>query len=52
MSHVAKCETEEAYFRSDLLEKRRQLMATWGEYCTMAPADYGEVVPLHRGISA
>jgi integrase len=52
MSHVAKGETEEAYFRSDLLEKRRQLMATWGEYCGMAPADYGEVVPLRKGIPA
>jgi integrase len=45
-------ETERAYQRGEWLDKRRRLMAEWATFCSMAPADYGEVVPLHKGISA
>jgi integrase len=45
MAHVAVGETEESYFRSDLLEKRRKLMTLWAGYCAR-PAAAGEVVPL------
>lgn len=40
LAHVsAKDATEAAYFRSDLFEKRRQLMNTWAAYCaTEKPA--------------
>lgn len=34
LSHSSKDETEAAYFRSDLFEKRRQLMNAWSAYCS------------------
>lgn len=38
LAHVSgKDATEAAYFRSDLFEKRRQLMEAWGIYCCTAP---------------
>jgi hypothetical protein len=46
MAHVVADETEEAYFRSDLFERRRRLMDAWAEFCTSAPAEQGKVVPL------
>jgi len=45
MAHVAADETEEAYFRSDLLDKRRKLMDAWAAYCAK-PAVTGEGVPI------
>jgi integrase len=41
--------TENAYARSDLFEKRRRLMAAWGEFC--ATQSTGDVVPIKRGRS-
>jgi integrase len=38
LSHAIGDETEQAYQRGDLLEKRRRLMKAWWEYCTKAPA--------------
>jgi integrase len=32
LAHAIEGKTEAAYRRGDLLEKRRQLMETWGEY--------------------
>ena len=32
LSHVVRNSTEAAYFRSDLLERRRGLMEAWAEY--------------------
>jgi integrase len=46
LAHVTGSAVEQAYQRSDVLEKRRQLMATWGAYCTSS----GEVVQL-RAVS-
>ena len=43
LAHTIKDKAEAAYARSDLLEKRRPLMDTWGEHCARAPA---EVVTL------
>jgi len=37
LAHKTKGGTEKAYFRSDLLEKRRRLMADWSRFCE-APA--------------
>ncbi|WP_026619125.1 integrase [Ensifer sp. WSM1721] len=36
LAHVLTDKTEAAYRRSDALEKRRRLMADWGEYCQSA----------------
>lgn len=33
LAHSLKDATEAAYFRSDLFEKRRELMVAWAEYC-------------------
>jgi integrase len=47
LAHMLRDETEAAYQRSDLLEKRRRLMEEWGAYCTR-PAMPAEVVPLRQ----
>ncbi len=39
LAHVVKNKSEAAYFRSDLLDLRRELMETWGRFATSAPAD-------------
>ena len=47
LAHVLKDKTEAAYQRGDLLERRRALMATWGEFCTR-PVGVGDVIPIRR----
>jgi integrase len=37
LAHVLRDKTEAAYRRADALEKRRQLMEAWGDYCTAKP---------------
>lgn len=34
LAHTLKDKTEAAYQRADLLEKRRKLMQSWGDYCS------------------
>jgi integrase len=38
LAHVVKNKTEAAYFRSDLFEQRRELMAAWEHFATRTPA--------------
>jgi integrase len=45
LGHAVGDETEEAYRRGDMLEKRRRLMADWAAFCSK-PTTGGEVVPL------
>ena len=45
LSHVKRDKVEAAYQRSDLLDKRRQLMKAWAKFCG-SPASTGDVVPL------
>jgi integrase len=48
LAHAVENKTEAAYRRSDALEKRRKLMASWAAYCNFAPKERGEnVTPLH-----
>lgn len=47
LAHVVGDRTERAYLRSDALEKRRRLMADWGEHCAKATVT-GQVVPLRK----
>jgi len=47
MAHAVGDETEEAYFRSDLFEKRRKLMEAWAGYC-VKPVATGKVVTMRR----
>jgi integrase len=44
LAHTVGTAVERAYRRSDLFNKRRQLMEAWAGYCA-TPADVGEVVP-------
>jgi integrase len=37
LSHAVGDETEQAYQRGDLFEKRRKLMEAWAKYCTSPP---------------
>ena len=45
LAHKAGDSTEQAYRRSDALEKRRSLMAAWADYCM--GRNGGKVVKLH-----
>ncbi len=45
LAHVVRDRTEAAYARSDLLERRRQLMNDWAAYLS---AEGGKVVPMLR----
>jgi integrase len=38
LAHTIKNQTEAAYRRGELFEKRRRLMSDWSKYCGMAPA--------------
>jgi len=47
LAHRVGDATERAYRRTDALEKRRQLMAAWADYCTMVHG--AKVIPMVRG---
>jgi integrase len=46
LAHLIGDQAEQAYRRSDALEKRRQLMTAWDSYCSTLPSD--KVVPFRR----
>ncbi len=46
LSHAIKDETEEAYLRGDMLDRRRKLMETWAKYCAATPGNV--VVPTRK----
>ena len=47
--HAVGDSVKEAYQRTDLLEKRRQLMDEWARYCYMPPNPVGAVIKIGRG---
>jgi integrase len=47
LAHTNPDETEAAYQRSDLLERRRRLMGAWAAYCSKPPVS-GVVLPIRR----
>jgi integrase len=47
LAHTIENKTEAAYRRTDLFEKRRRLMQTWAQFCTM-PTSGATVVQLPR----
>jgi integrase len=52
LAHVVGDETERAYDRGDLFEKRRLLMDAWAAFATSDPAKTGDnVVALQFGVS-
>jgi integrase len=52
LAHKVAGKTEAAYYRSDVFEKRRRLMADWAAYCASVEGNKGGsiVVPM-RGRS-
>jgi len=46
LAHTIKNKAEAAYRRGDLLEKRRELMATWASFVVAAS---GKIVPFRAG---
>jgi integrase len=49
LAHASGDRVERAYARSDVLEKRRQLMDAWAQFCATPPAKSADrVVPLRQ----
>ena len=49
LAHVTGTTTERVYRRSDLFDRRRQLMNEWARYCSMSPVAVGaKVVALRQ----
>jgi integrase len=48
LGHVTGDATEQAYRRSDALEKRRKLMDAWAHYCEQPRHERGNVVPIRE----
>jgi integrase len=48
LAHVVGDKVEAAYRRSDLLDRRRQLMAEWANYISSPSADASAVIPIRR----
>ena len=47
LAHISGSRVERAYMRGDVLEKRRQLMNAWADFCESPPAKSADrVVPL------
>jgi len=44
LAHIDGDETERAYQRGDLFDKRCRLMDAWAKYCAAAPAEQGKAV--------
>jgi integrase len=49
LAHVVSNATEAAYWRGDMFDKRRRLMADWAAYCA-APSRQGDVVPIRGAV--
>jgi hypothetical protein len=47
LAHALDSKVEEAYRRTEMIEKRRRLMSKWADWCSR-PATAGDVVPLRR----
>lgn len=47
LAHTIKSQSEAAYRRGDLLEKRRRLMKQWAEFCREVP-ESGRVTPIRK----
>ena len=51
LAHAIGDGTVAAYQRSDLFEKRRNLMADWAKFLHAAPVVGGNVVPMRKGVA-
>ena len=48
LAHVLRDQTEAAYQRGDMLDRRRKLMEAWAKFCTSGEAPGSEVVPIRE----
>lgn len=48
LAHQLKDKAEAAYFRSNLLDKRRELMNKWGDYTKLPSTQDGKIIHLTR----
>ena len=48
LAHLVKDQTEAAYRRGDLLEKRRPLMTKWAQYCASEPAEIADLAERRK----
>ncbi|MBS0212071.1 MAG: integrase arm-type DNA-binding domain-containing protein [Proteobacteria bacterium] len=48
LAHAIKDQTEAAYNRTDLLEKRARMMADWGRFCCTPIKSADKVTPIRR----
>ena len=48
LAHVLRDQTEAAYQRGDMLDRRRKLMEAWEKFCTSGAASTGEVVAIRK----
>jgi integrase len=51
LAHAIKSETERAYARGEMLEKRRRLMEAWAEFCSKPFAAGATVTPINEARS-
>lgn len=47
LAHIKSDATEAAYWRGDVLEKRRRLMADWAAFIATPPPS-GDVIPINK----
>lgn len=52
LAHVVGDDTERAYQRGDLFERRRALMDLWAEFCAKPESQIGSVIPFREVQSA
>lgn len=48
LAHTLTDKAEAAYQRADMIEKRKQMMQAWADYCSRPAQPDGKVVPLAR----
>jgi integrase len=49
LAHAVGSAVEQAYRRSDMFQKRRQLAEAWATFCNLPATGSGEVVPIRAG---
>jgi integrase len=52
LAHAVGTDIEKVYRRTDLFNKRRNLLEQWATYCCSPPAATGAVLPLRKGAPA
>jgi integrase len=51
LAHALKDQTEAAYQRGDMFDKRRKLMYSWADYCLTGKKTSKKVAPINKAVS-